>query len=131
MAVTQNADLSWRRPLWRVEFEGETTTGQGILMLVMAGAEGRVRLQASLNSQTIGVAEGLTSDSSIHRSELRGLYQERRLTFDAAKLKDGTNLLTLELLPPGRAVDRRLGFPGAAVMFDCLRLEVTAGPSRP
>jgi len=61
---------------------------------------------------------------------LRGLYQEQQIVFDAARLKKGANLPTLELLPPGRAAHRRLGFPGAAVMFDCLRLEVTAGPSR-
>ena len=131
MAVTQNADFSWRLPLGKIEFEGEPTNGQGVLTLAVAGAEGRVRLQASLNSETIGLVEGLASDSSIHRSGLRGLYQERRLTFDAARLQEGANVLTLELLPPGRAADHRLGFPGAAVMFDCLRLEVTAGPSRP
>jgi rhamnogalacturonan endolyase len=131
MAVTQNADLAWRRPSWNFEFEGERMTGQGILSLAMAGAEGRARFQASLNSETIGLVEGLASDSSIRRSGRHGLYQERQLVFDAARLKEGANLLTLELLPPGRATDHRLGFPGAAVMFDCLRLEVTAGPARP
>ena len=37
--------------------------------------------------------------------------------------------MTLALLPPGRTPVQRLGYPGAAVMFDCLRLEFRAGPS--
>ena len=59
MAVTQNPDLSWKLPVWKIEFEGKPATGQAILTLAIAGAKGRGRIHASLNGETVGLVEGL------------------------------------------------------------------------
>jgi len=130
LAVTQNKDLSWRLPVWRIQFDNRAKrTGKAVLTLALAESESNIsrggpRMRISLNGEEIVQVQDLAQDAAAHRSGAYGLYQEREITLDAGKMKEGANTLTLELLPPGRAVDRPLGYPGAAVMLDCLRLEV-------
>jgi len=129
LAVTQNADLSWRLPEWRIVFDYEgACEGTATLRLGLAGSEGRqTRLRMTLNGDTLAVIDGLVHDGAVHRSGVRGVYQQRRVPFDAALLRPGRNVLVLGLLEPGRPVGKRLGYPRAAVLLDCLRLEVPGG----
>jgi rhamnogalacturonan endolyase len=130
MAVTQGPDASWRLPVWRIAF-GNTTprAGKAILTLAFAEAESNVaasapRIDVSLNGEILGEVDSLVHDGAAHRSAVYGLYQERVMTFDAARLRRGRNTLTFAILAPRGPVSRVLGYPGAAAMFDCLRLEV-------
>jgi len=131
MAVTQNADNSWRAPVWRVEFENPTArSGKAWLTLALASAESEIdggkrgpELRVSLNGEPLSIIDDLASAGGVSRSGAWGLYQLRQIEFDATKLKLGSNILTLELPAPRRPVDKRLGYPAAAVQWDCLRLE--------
>ena len=131
MAVTQNADHSWRAPLWRVEFSNPSArSGQAWLTLAMASAESEStggkrgpELRLSLNGAPLATIGDLTSAGGATRSGAWGLYQLRQIQFDAAKLKEGANTLILELPAPPRPVDKPLGYPASAIQWDCLRLE--------
>ena len=134
MAVTQNPDNSWRTPLWRVEFDNPIPrTGKAWLSLALASAESESaggkhgpELRVSLNGEPLSTIDDLASGGGATRSGAWGLYQIRKIEFDAAKLKTGPNALALELAAPRRPVNKRLGYPAAAVQWDCLRLEAEA-----
>jgi rhamnogalacturonan endolyase len=131
MAVTQNADNSWRTPVWRVEFENPgARSGKAWLSLALASAEAETtggkrgpELRIALNGEPLSTIDDLASDSATHRSGAQGLYQLRQIEFDASKLKAGRNILTLELPAPSRPANKPLGYPAASVQWDCLRLE--------
>jgi len=133
MAVTQGSNLAWRLPVWRIQFDNRAKlTGTAHLTLALAEAECNVardglRIKVSLNGEEIDQLHNFTYDTAAHRSGIYGLYQERVLSFDAAKLKEGTNTVALELLPPRSPMDSVIGYPGAALMFDCLQLELEKG----
>ncbi|WP_439626001.1 polysaccharide lyase family protein [Gemmata sp.] len=127
MAVSQNRDLSWHAPAWRVEFDVPAArTGTAVLTLGVAAYEGKAgpQLRVSLNGAAVGAVDDLVVSGAAHRSGVHAGYQERRVAFDAAKLKAGRNVLTFEMPPPARAAEKRLGAPAAALLWDCLRLEV-------
>ena len=100
MAVTQNADQSWRAPIWRVEFVNPSArSGQAWLTLAMASAESESaggkhgpELRLSLNGAPLATIGDLTSAGGAWV-----LYQLRQIQFDAVKLKESANTLTLEL----------------------------------
>ncbi|MCX7014476.1 MAG: polysaccharide lyase family protein [Candidatus Sumerlaeota bacterium] len=130
MAITQNPDLSWRLPVWRIEFEDPGgRTGKALLTLLFAGSHCNLTrsrgplLNVSLNEEPLAEIRDLANDSAAHRSGVRGLSQEREIEFAAARLKPGVNTLTLEMPAPKPPLDRRIGYPGAAILWDCLRLE--------
>ena len=135
MAVTQNPDNSWRTPVWRVQFDNPTPrSGKAWLTLALASVESESaggkrgpELRVSLNGERLSTIDDLASGGGATRSSAWGLYQLRQIEFDAAKLKPGPNVLTLELPAPRRPANKRLGYPAAAVQWDCLRLEIEAG----
>ena len=133
MAVTQAPDLSWRLPEWRIQFGvAAPRSGRAVLTLGIAAYEGRQgAINVSLNGEPIGLVSGLEQDGAAHRSGVHGAYQEREIVFDAARLRGGTNTLTLSLPSPGRTLAKPSGYPAAAVLWDCLRLEVSPGAGRP
>ena len=130
MAITQNSDLSWRLPVWRIQFErGTARTGKAVLTLAFAESESNLlrhgpTVKVSLNGEELVQISDLATDGAAHRSGISGLYQVREIPFDAAKLRDGVNTLTLEMPRQLRPLKTLLGIPAAAVMFDCLRLEL-------
>ncbi len=143
LAVTQDRDLSWREPIWRIQFEDRgRRIGQALFTLAIAAAEGTHGpvVKLVLNNEPIGMIDDLAQSGAIHRSGLWGTCELREVAFDAAKLKTGTNVLAISLAAPGRRASQPLGYPGGgAIMPDCLRLEVqnqaprqspTAGTSR-
>ena len=131
MAVTQNADHSWRAPVWRVAFENPSVrSGKAWLTLALASAESDIaggkrgpELRVALNGEPLSTIDNLASGGGATRSGASGLYQLRQIEFDAARLKPGANILTLELPAPRRPAGKQLGYPAAAVQWDCLRLE--------
>jgi hypothetical protein len=84
--------------------------------------EGQMRLR--LNGGTIGRIDGMKGDSSIHRCGASGLYRQHEVRFDAASLRPGANILTIELPPPSRIPRQALAVPLSAVLWDCLQMEV-------
>ncbi len=133
MAVTQNADLSWRLPVWQIQFESRGRhVGKAVLTLAFASSGSNLlrrgpTVTVLLNGEELLQIRDLPHDGAAHRSGVWGLYQAREIGFDAKKLREGMNTLTLTLERPGRPPSVKLGVPAAAVMFDCLRLELAGG----
>ena len=128
LAVTQDRDLSWREPIWRIRFEDRgRRTGQALLTLAIAAAEGTHGpvVKLLLNNEPIGMIDDLAQSAAVHRSGLWGTCELREVAFDAAMLKVGANVLAISLAVPGRRASKPLGYPaGGALMPDCLRLEI-------
>lgn len=127
MAVAQKPDHSWHLPEWHVKFDNPSARiGKASLMLGVAAYEGKIKpqLSISLNGETIGSIDDLEISGAAHRSGVHAGYQEREITFDASKLKIGTNTLTVSMPAPGRNPEKMLATPGAALLWDVLRLEL-------
>jgi rhamnogalacturonan endolyase len=130
MAVTQNDDSSWKSPVWRVAFDyNPSSQGRCMLTLGIAAFESLIsqqdpQIQVGINGTPVAAIRDLIQADAAHRSGIHSAYQERIVTFDTSLLHDGTNELTLELPTPSRTVSKRLGYPAAALQWDCLRLEI-------
>jgi len=74
-------------------------------------------LQIAINGQPAGEVSRLNfaGDSSIARHNIRGIWFERELAFDAALMKQGVNVIVLTV-PGGSLSD--------GVIYDCVRLEL-------
>ena len=132
MAVTQRDDRSWRAPTWRIEFEGPVRArGRGLLTLGFAAFESiqpqqGAQLRVDLNGTEIAEIADLEQADAAHRSGIHAAYQEREVRFDASLLREGRNMLTLEMPAPARPATSRQGYPAAALLWDCLRVELEA-----
>ena len=72
-------------------------------------------IKLTVNNQPAGTTGPLTDTATIRRDGIRGYWTERDLTFDAALLKAGKNILQLTIPPGG---------PMSGVEYDYLRLEL-------
>jgi rhamnogalacturonan endolyase len=124
-AVLQTSNGSYHLPTWNIRFNlSEAPRGEATLSLAIAGVQGNVRLDVLVNGASAGNLP-LRNDSSVRRSANQsGQYRLRLVQFDAALLKQGENTISLRLVirPPDDNVKR--DFPIAAVMYDCVRLEL-------
>jgi rhamnogalacturonan endolyase len=121
---------------WRIYGRGRATTwtikfnldrapqGSAAFRVALAGADGAARVPVTVNGQSAGaVGEGpagsinsaITSTNALRYNTDKGIWQERTLTFDAALLKRGENVLTLTV-PAGDV--------NSGVVYDYLRLEL-------
>ena len=80
-------------------------------------------MAVGLNGDPVGEISAMENDSSIPRSGIRGRFRERFVTFDAALLQKGENVLTLDLLPHKPPEEGR-NYSVLGVMYDFLQLEV-------
>jgi len=71
-----------------------------------------------VNGQAAGAVGPLTDTATIRRDGIQGYWTERDVTFDAALMKAGENVLQLTI-PPGN--------PMNGVEYDYLRLELEPG----
>jgi rhamnogalacturonan endolyase len=116
----ERMDRRVKSTTWTVEFAmvKPPVSGKATLRLALCGAASGCRLEASVNGQSIGDTGPLPATSTMHRDGIGGYWIEKDLTFDAALLKAGTNVL--ELHSPARSWNQ-------GVLYDYLRLE--AGPA--
>jgi len=114
---------SWKLPVWKIRFNCDgPMPGEATLTLALAGnREGSIAV--SLNGAPVGTVEDLTSDSSIHRSGIYGFFSERFVSFDAGLLKQGENVIELEIVP-ARRLKSRTNYSPFGVMYDFVQLEV-------
>jgi rhamnogalacturonan endolyase len=95
--------------------------GNATLRLAICGTSVR-QLEVAVNDQPAGTIDRLIGDGAIPRHSIQGLWYERELTFDAALLKAGTNIL--KLVVPAGPINNGL-------IYDYLRLELDEGaPAR-
>jgi len=121
---------------WRIYGRGRATTwtikfnldgqpeGSAAFRVALAGADGAARVPVAVNGQSAGAVGGgpagsanspITSTNALRYNTDKGIWQERTLTFDAALLKKGENVLTLTV-PAGDV--------NSGLVYDYLRLEL-------
>lgn len=100
---------------WNVVFNmaAAPTSGKVTLRFAIAGS-GASELGISVNGEAIG-RQRLRSESAIARHGSHGIWTEYLFSFDAAKLKGGTNTLTLTI-PAGQCNN--------GVLYDYISLEL-------
>lgn len=100
---------------WTITFDlPKAVSGTATLRLAFAATSAR-SLAVFVNDKPVGTVGPLTDTATIRRDGIRGYWQERDVSFDAALLKPGKNTLTLTI-PPGN--------PMSGIEYDYLRLEV-------
>ena len=132
--AVQNEDGTWCLPTWKIRFNLDTPlTGKATLRIGVAGvcahageASGLTPREAGFSVALNGTARGsyrYVHDKGATRSGIRGNYHEVVISFDAADLKVGENIITLALesIPPEGIVKH---FPYCSVMYDAIRLEL-------
>lgn len=88
--------------------------GRAILRLAICGTDGRT-IDVAVNGQPAGQLDRLPGDGAITRHSIQAIWYERDVSFDAALLQSGKNVLTLTV--PAGPVNN-------GVIYDYLRLEL-------
>jgi rhamnogalacturonan endolyase len=104
-----------RATTWTVNFTlPQDLHGQATLRLALTGISSR-SIAVSVNDQPAGTVNSLVYNATINRDGIQGSWQEKDVTFDAAMLKEGKNILKLTI-PAGSVT--------SGIIYDYLRLEV-------
>jgi rhamnogalacturonan endolyase len=102
---------------WSVAFDlKEVPAGKAMLRLALAATSAR-NIKVTVNDQAAGETGPMMDTATIRRDGIRGYWMERMVTFDAALLKPGANVLKLSI-PPGGVMN--------GVEYDYVRLEAGA-----
>jgi rhamnogalacturonan endolyase len=88
--------------------------GIATLRLALCGTSTR-SLEVAVNDQRVGEVSRLIPDNAIARHSIQGMWYEREVPFDAAKLRVGTNVL--KLIVPAGPINN-------GIIYDYLRLEL-------
>ncbi len=88
--------------------------GKATLRLAICGTSARA-IEVLVNDQPAGQADRLIGDGAIPRHSIQGIWYEREVSFDAALMKQGTNVLKL-VVPAGPI--------NSGVIYDYVRLEL-------
>lgn len=110
--------------IWSIRFNlTNAPQGRATLRLGIAGVSLREGIRVSVNNKPAGSTAPLQDTATIRRDGIRGYWSERAVSFDAALLRSGTNVMQLSI-PRGNVM--------SGVMYDYLRLELdeAAGASR-
>ena len=100
---------------WTITFDqADAPHGKATLRVAFAATSAR-RLDVAVNDQPAGSIGPLQDTATIRRDGIRGYWCERAVSFDAALLKQGTNVVKLTI-PPGNAM--------SGIEYDYLRLEL-------
>ena len=101
---------------WSISFDlPEAPKGKATLRLAIAGSRNPRGVDVIVNGQPAGGTGPLPDTGVMHRDGIRGYWCERDVTFDAALLKAGTNVVKLTA-PANNWVQ--------GVLYDYLRLEL-------
>ena len=123
---SKEGDGRWKLPVWKILFDTRAyNSGLATLTLAIAGVNRPGEITASLNGRQLGTVEFPHGDSSIHRSGISGIFEERFISFDASLLRKGTNELSLQFL--AKTPKSRLNYSHSGVMYDFVQLEVEGG----
>jgi rhamnogalacturonan endolyase len=107
-----------RATTWTIKFDMDrASTGQAVLRVALAGADGNGGLAIGVNAQPVGVIRPAATNALRYNTDT-GVWYQYAEKFDAALLKKGENSMTLTV-PAG---DLTTG-----VVWDYLRLELNDG----
>jgi len=115
---------NWKLPVWKIRFNcDEPVSGNAVLTLTLAGVNRGGSIAVSLNGNPVGAVQDLPGGGPIHRNGIYGLFLERFVLFDAGLLKEGDNVIALEIIP-ARRKKSRTNYSYFGVMYDFVQLEV-------
>jgi rhamnogalacturonan endolyase len=104
-----------RATSWTIGFElAKAPQGKAILRLALTGVSAR-RIDVTVNDQAAGEVTGLVYNATINRDGIEGSWVEKDVIFDAALLKQGSNLMKLTI--PGGGLT-------SGIIYDYIRLEL-------
>jgi len=107
-----------RSTTWTIRFDSaEDLKGRAFLRLAFCGSHAGCRVEVLVNGESVGDTGQLPSTSAMQREGVRAYWVERRVTFDAAHLRKGTNRIGLLSHADSWA---------QGVLYDYLRLELQA-----
>ena len=110
-----------RSTTWTIRFNlPDGPSGRATLRLAICGVGAR-SIAATMNGQSIGNVTGLVYNATINRDGIAGSWSEHDLSFDAALMKPGENVLALTD-PAGGLMN--------GIIYDYLRLELDERVSR-
>jgi rhamnogalacturonan endolyase len=89
-------------------------SGKATLRLAICGTGART-IQVAVNDRDAGQVQTMPGDGAITRHAIQGIWYQRDLTFDAAMLKQGSNVL--KLIVPAGSVNN-------GIIYDYVRLEL-------
>src|SRR5437763_2076901 len=95
--------------------------GKATFRLAFCGTHVACNVEVFANCKSIGETGTLPSTSAMQRDGIRAYWLEKPLTFDAARLKPGTN--TIKLLSHANGWSQ-------GVIYDYLRLELDSAAAR-
>jgi len=95
--------------------------GKATLRLAICGTGAR-QIEVAVNGQAAGQVALPAGDGAIARHSIQGIWYERELAFDAALMRQGTNVLKL-VVPEGPINN--------GVIYDYVRLELDESASAP
>jgi rhamnogalacturonan endolyase len=108
---------------WAITFDlPKAAQGKAILRLAIAGSRVSHGIEVTVNDKSAGNTGPLPDTGVMHRDGIRGYWVERDVTFDAALLKPGTNVIKLHV-PSNNWVN--------GVLYDYLRLELDESAKSP
>jgi rhamnogalacturonan endolyase len=109
-----------RSTTWAINFDlPQAPAGTATLRLAICGV-GTRQVAVTVNDQPAGTVTNLIYNATIDRDGIEGMWSEHDVTFDAALMKAGDNVMKLTI-PGGSLV--------SGIMYDYLRLELD--PSKP
>ena len=104
-----------RATTWTINFTlPRDLHGRAVLRLALTGVSAR-SIDVAVNDQPAGAVNGLVYNATINRDGIQGSWLEKDVTFDAALMKEGKNVLKLTI-PAGGLT--------SGIIYDYLRLEV-------
>lgn len=107
-----------RATTWTINFTlPQDLKGKATLRLALTGVSAR-SIDVSVNDKPADTVNGLVYNATINRDGLQGSWLEKDVTFDAALMKEGKNVLKLTI-PAGGLT--------SGIIYDYLRLEVNEG----
>jgi len=105
-----------RSTTWSIRFEfPDEPKGRAVLRLAFCGSHAGCRVEVFVNGASVGDTGPLPSTSAMQREGVRAYWVERRVPFDAARLRKGEN--TISLLSHADSWAQ-------GVLYDYLRLEL-------
>ncbi len=111
-------DGSWHLPQWSIEFQVDRYyTGTATLTIGIAGQRNGALLVTLVqrSAYTLEYDTVLDAGAATVRNSIAGSYELKRITFDASKLKKGTNRIVLK---------NNRGTTFSDINYDAIKLEV-------
>ena len=104
--------------------------GQATLRLAFCGTHVGCNVEAFLNDRSIGETGTLPSTSAMQRDGIRAYWIEKDIGFDAALMKQGTNVIKLlsHANSWSQGGDVRLPAPGVRARYSVTRMRLV-GPA--